>query len=248
MKSTLIIAAFFLFFSNVSCKKSDNPPPPPPPPPGKVSLIKEVSTSVNGATATINSYEYNTDNKIKHIKYGDGSYCNFIYSGQSVIADCYDKNAVASVKFTYTLNAAGLVSNVVYNTAPNVMSTFDYNAAGQQVHGLSKDNGTVTAEFFYKYNSNGNKITDSVIKPGGTAINKYEYYTDKNSTTEQVNLGQPFFGTTNKSCLKKIILIAVDGTVTQSPYGVPELNVAGNISKISIVYYGNTSVYSYTYY
>lgn len=243
MKSLQIFSAALILLSFSACKKDKTISTPALP----VSLVKTMATSTNGAAATISTYEYNADKKIQKINYDDGAYCNFIYAGQTVVADCYDKHAVATVKFTYTLNAAGLVSTSTTNLSPNTISSIDYNAAGQRSYQVTKVNGVVSSEYFYKYNNEGNKITDSLISANGTAINQYEYYTDKISTTEQKNLGQPYWGAGNKNCVKNITLISTGGLKTFSPYGVPVLDAAGRIAQASLTYNGNTSVYNYTY-
>jgi len=244
MKSLQILTAILMTLALSACKKDKNPTPAPQP----VSLVKSVATSTNGAAATTSTYEYNADKKISKIKYDDGGYCNFIYTGQTVVSDCYDKNGISTVKFNYNLNSAGLVTSLTLSTSVSTINYFDYNAAKQLVHTTVKNNGVVQSEYFYKYNSDGNKITDSLISTNGTSINRFEFYTDKISTTEQKNFGQPFLGAGNKNCVKTIMLKGTGGLTTFSPYGVPVMDAAGRIAQTSLTYFANTSVYNYTYY
>lgn len=243
MKSLQILSTALIMLAFTACKKDSNPTPATQP----VSLIKTVTSSTNGAAATSNTYEYNADKTINKTKYDDGGYCNFIYSGQTVVADCYDKNGIATVKFNYNLNGAGLLSTLTLSTSASTIYYYDFNNAKQLVHATAKNNGVLQSEYFYKYNSDGNKITDSLISSNGTAINHYTYYTNKVSTTEQRNYGQPFYGVGNKNCVENTTLISTGGVTTLSPYGVPVLDAAGHIAQTSYTYYGNNTVTSYTY-
>lgn len=242
MKSLQTLTAVLIVVSFSACKKEKTINPP-----AAVILVKANTTSTNGAAATTNTYEYNADKTINKIKYDDGGYCNFIYAGQTVVADCYDKNGIASVKFNYNLNSAGLLSTLTLSTSASTIYYYDFNNAKQMVHATSKNNGVLQSEFFYKYNNDGNKITDSTISSNGTAINHYTYYTDKVSTTEQRNYGQPFYGVGNKNCVENTTLISTGGVTTPSPYGVPVLDAAGRIAQTSYTYYGNNTVTNYTY-
>lgn len=243
MKSLQILSAALLVLTFTACKKDKNATAATQP----VSLVKTVTSSTNAAAATTSTYEYNADNTIHKIKYDDGAYCNFIYAGQTVVADCYDKNGIATVKFNYNLNSAGLLSTLTLSTSASSIYYYDFNTASQLVHATIKSNGMLQFESFYKYDNDGNKSTDSTISPSGTAINHYTYYTDKISTTEQRNFGQPFYGAGNKNCVKYTTLTSTGGVTTISPYGVPVLDAAGRIAQTSYTYTGNNTITGYTY-
>jgi antitoxin component YwqK of YwqJK toxin-antitoxin module len=205
-RDPLLTLLIFITVLISSCKKGDTIPAIPQPVQPADCRIK--TSQVTGSTTT---YDYNPDHSIKKITFAGGNWADYVYSSNTLVVTTYNASGGVISFVTYNLNANGLAASYWFNNDPSLLYTTTYDSEKQRTKTILSRNGSLLAEVFFYY-SNGNLIKDSLQYTGaGWETNVYDFYTDKVSTTENINFGKHFLSPGNKNCLKTQIRTSSTG-------------------------------------
>lgn len=237
--SIIVCSASFLLL--ISCGKETVDPVPSAPVSGY--RVKQL----NYPTGTKN-FNYDGSGKITLASYANGYRLEFTNSPSTIVEDSYNNSNSLLQKTTHNLDGDGLVSTVTNNLNLPLISYYYFNDEKQLVSQVNKENGVKTRETWYTY-AGGNLVMDSTQDGGWWRTNKYEYYTNINSTIESPNFGTGYYGKGSKNALKKHIYEVQGSSPVIKNYSIPVLDNLGRIIQTSYTISGGSPVvYTYSYY
>ena len=239
----MMMAAGIIISTFASCKKATVNYVQPP-------IAVEVSKikSLDYGTST-RLQEYDSKGRATKYTYSSGAKTDITYMGNTMTIESYHASGALAQRDISILNSDGLIISATNNNNIPLVVTYSYDSDRRLIKQTNTENGVVTRQNFYEY-SNGNRVKDSISSsPLSWYTNKYEYYTDINSSIENINFGVDYYGVGNKNVLKKVIYQESGGTMNTKTYTLPEKDMAGRIIKMTYSLNGGIPVvYQYTYY
>ena len=243
MKCILSISIAFLLLA--SCKKTRVEQHAP-----TVAIPKVKTFSISNANTTLNkvAYEYDNAGKIIKLTYANGSSIKYSYAANLVNTESFTPAGIPDGKTTFNLNADGLAIKYFNNAAPATVTHFTYNTSKQLLTEITENGVEPTYQVFHTYNANGNKIADSIVNGQISTTKKIEYFTDKISSTENLNFGINIYGVAVKNCPMKSTLKVSTSSFIITEYSLPETDDQGRVTRQTLTKQGVTYTNSFTYY
>lgn len=196
-------------------------------------LVKTKTVIANGSTTTT-TYTYDNIGRIATSAQTFSSN-TYTYTQQSVTQKNYSLNSntdTAIFTYIYTLNREGLATNI----GTDILYTYD-----DERHMTEENYVFLYSRSNYTY-SNGNIAEE--IRNGRTYT--YHYFTDKQNTIGNQNMGKGWMGTSSVNLVSSIDY-KVNGTLTTDTYAY-EYDNQNRVTRVTVTKQGAQEQTEYTYY
>jgi YD repeat-containing protein len=149
-------------------------------------------------------YVYNSEGHITSVKSTKGNNASYEYFNDKILRRYYDVTKGLSFVDTLALNRNGLVVSITSNNPTTITEKRDFNQDNYLSQTTLYDKmGKMSGALVYEY-QNGNLASYTMTDASGNKMstNTYSYYTDRDNTTGDDNIGEGFVGSIAKNPVK----------------------------------------------